>query len=134
MLPKAHRLRRSADLQRLWQRGQAFRHPLATLMIRANDLDMSRFAFAAGRRVGGAVKRNRAKRLMREAVRRHLTEIESGWDCLLVARREIVSASHHDVEDAVGILMGSSGLLRVRNDRFETTSPWSSLSPKGEVE
>lgn len=110
MLPKPHRLRRSADLQRLWQHGQSRRHPLAILMIGVNDLNRSRFAFAASRRVGKAVARNRAKRVLREAVRRHLAEIAGGWDCLFVARRETSMARYDEVEEAVLHLLRSSKL------------------------
>jgi len=78
------------------------------------DLDRrfeSRFAFSASRRVGHAVSRNRAKRLLRAAVHSNLTEIESGWDCLLIAREKTAKASYVEVETAVTQLLNRARLL-----------------------
>ncbi|MBD3367225.1 MAG: ribonuclease P protein component [Candidatus Eisenbacteria bacterium] len=59
-----------------------------------------KIAFLAGRRVGGAVRRNRAKRVIREAYR--TTDIDlSGIETLVfVATPRVVDAHHHDVKHA----------------------------------
>lgn len=112
MLQPKYRLRRSADLRRVREQGRSRRHPLVVLITQPNGLDVSRFAFVASRRVGNAVQRNRARRLLREVVRRHLMEIESGWDCLLIARGQILGASFWDVETAVLSLLTRLQLLQ----------------------
>lgn len=114
MLRQRYRLRRSADVDRVWQQGQSWRHPLAVLLVNPNAKDVSRFAFVASRRVGKAVARNRAKRLLREVVRRHLSEIKSGWDCLFVARKATPEASFAEVEAAVLQLMARADLLVIQ--------------------
>lgn len=101
MLQPLHRLRRSADLEQIRQQGDSWRHPLAILLVQKNTVENSRFAFLASRRVGKAVHRNRAKRLLREVVRCHLPEIEPGWDCLLIARIATTRATFAQVEMAV---------------------------------
>lgn len=63
----------------------------------------------AGRRIGGAVVRNRAKRLLREAVRRE--GIRPGWDVMLVARSAIVGARLSDVQAAVHLMLKRAELL-----------------------
>jgi len=78
---------------------------------------VSRFAFVASRRVGNAVVRNRVKRLLREAVRGHLDEIQPGWDCIWIARPQLSRASFAEVETAVLQLLKQSKLLPV----FERT-------------
>jgi ribonuclease P protein component len=115
MLPSRYRLRRLADLERVRQASCVWRHPLTILFIQANELETSRFAFVASRRVGKAVSRNRARRLLREAIRRHLPEIESGWDMLFVARENTVAASFFEVETAVLSLLSRADLLVGRN-------------------
>lgn len=62
--------------------------------------DLSRKAgFVAGRRVGGAVIRNRAKRLLRECYRRHRGLVPfSGVHLVFVARAGCGDAAYADVE------------------------------------
>ena len=72
---------------------------------------VSRFAISASRRVGHAVSRNRAKRLLRAAVHSNLTEIEPGWDCLLIARQGTPYASYGEVETAVKQLLSRARIL-----------------------
>lgn len=112
MLPKQYRLRRSADVQQVKRLGKSWRHPLVILLVTTHDRPISRFAFAAGRSVGGAVVRNRAKRLLRESVRQHLMEIAGGSDCLLIARSAMVGAPFAEVETAVLGLLQRAGLTK----------------------
>jgi len=57
-----------------------------------------RFGVVASRRVGGAVRRNRAKRLLREVFRRNKPKASVSGDLVLVARAPIVRARYGDVE------------------------------------
>lgn len=116
MLQSQYRLRRSADVRRVRQEGRSRRHPLFVLIVHSNDLDVSRFGFVASRRVGNAVQRNRARRLLREVIRGHLMEIESGYDCLLIARHDLPGASFWEVETAVLSLLVRLRLLKARED------------------
>jgi ribonuclease P protein component len=115
MLQPPNRLRRSAELKRVRQQGAGYRHPLAVLVILPNDLGISRFAFVASRRVGNAVQRNRARRLLREVVRLHMFQIEAGWDCVCIAREATPEAAYAEVETAVLHLLARSKLLRNQN-------------------
>jgi ribonuclease P protein component len=127
VLPKAYRLRRAADLARVRQHGRRWRHPLVTLIVYqnpgaeamgnlANDAESyngppaSRFAVVAGREVGPAVRRNRAKRRLRAIVRGRLEDIRPGWDCLLIARPPVVEASFAEVESAIRQLFARAGV------------------------
>ncbi|MFQ5398501.1 MAG: ribonuclease P protein component [Anaerolineae bacterium] len=111
MLRQRNRLRRSSDLRQVRQHGRSWRHPLAILLVHANGENVSRFSFLASRRVGKAVDRNRARRLMREAIRLHLAEIQPGWDCLLIARHNTPKAAYPDIETAVMQLLRRANLL-----------------------
>jgi ribonuclease P protein component len=57
-----------------------------------------RVGFVASRKVGGAVSRNRAKRLLREVFRRQAPAVELPVDIVLVARGPILDAAYEDVE------------------------------------
>jgi ribonuclease P protein component len=110
-MQRRHRLRPSSGLPELRRHGRSWRHPLAVLVAQSNELSNSRFAFAASRRVGNAVTRNRAKRLLREAVRRHIPQIAPGFDCLFVARDTTASARFDEIESAVLELLRRASLL-----------------------
>lgn len=86
-----------------------------------NDLPHSRFGFTASRKVGGAVQRNRARRLLREAVRLQMDAIRSGWDLVFVARPAIVTARFSEVEEACTNLLRRARLLRPADANDETT-------------
>lgn len=111
MLPQPHRLKRSADVTLVQKQGRSWRHPLCILLSKRGDAEASRFAFIASKRVGKAVARNRVKRLLREAVRLHLDDIQPGWDCVWIARPQLSQASFAEVETAVLHLLAQAKLL-----------------------
>lgn len=111
MLPQPHRLKRSADVTLVQKQGRSWRHPLCILLSKQGGTQASRFAFIASKRVGKAVVRNRVKRLLREAVRLHLDDIQPGWDCVWIARPQLSQASFAEVETAVLRLLAQAKLL-----------------------
>jgi ribonuclease P protein component len=72
--------------------------PLFALVAAENDRGHDRLGLAVSRRVGGAVDRNRAKRLLRECFRRNKRAESTGLDLLLLAKAEIAARSQDEVE------------------------------------
>lgn len=75
-----------------------------------------RLGVVAGRQIGGAVQRNRAKRRLREAFRRKRAGFRPGFDVVLVARRPLLDAPWSEVgrelsalAEKVGLAPGSRG-------------------------
>ena len=87
----AERIRRRADFQQVYARGVRIHSRYATVFILSNSLGTGRLGIAATRKLGGAVARNRAKRLIREVFRRN--KIASGFDVVVVPKRELLDAS-----------------------------------------
>lgn len=112
-IPRASRLRRSSDFQRVRATGRSWTNRLLVLIVSANDLNQVRVGVTASRRVGGAVVRVRARRLVREAMRPWLRSMCGGWDVVFVARKPLANASYQDVAQAVAQLLGRAGLLKV---------------------
>ncbi len=109
------RLTRSTDFKRVRRFGKSYAHPLVVLVAMPNELAKSRLAVAAGRSLGGAVERNRAKRLLREAIRPNLSSVSPGWDCLFLARRPILSAPYPSITTAVTTLLHQAHLWTENN-------------------
>jgi ribonuclease P protein component len=65
----------------------------------------------AGRRVGGSVVRNRARRIMREAWRALLPTVEGGVEVVLVARPGILGTRTQDVQDDVRRALSRAGVI-----------------------
>jgi ribonuclease P protein component len=106
------RLTRSTDFKRVRRFGKSYAHPLVVLVTLPNEQKKPRLAVSAGRSVGGAVERNRAKRLLREAIRPNLASITPGWDYLFLARRPILSAAFPNVTFAVTVLLHQAHLWK----------------------
>jgi ribonuclease P protein component len=96
MVARELRLRRGSDIERVRSRGRSWSSRLLVLAILPNELDHNRYGFAVGKRVGGAVERNRAKRLMREAIRVRHGRLAQGHDLLLIARNSFHDATTLD--------------------------------------
>jgi ribonuclease P protein component len=92
--------------------GKSFAHPLIVLIAQPNDLQQSRFAVSAGRTIGNAVQRNRAKRLIRAALQPLVLVITPGWDLLLMARKPMVTATYSDTIKALHSLLARAELIR----------------------
>ena len=110
-MQRRYRLRHASDFELLRQYGRRIHHPLVVLIVRANGTSVSRFGFSAGRQVGKATTRNRAKRLLREAVRRRRSCIANGWDCHFIARQAAAGSSLGEIDDAVGRVLIRAQLL-----------------------
>ncbi|MCC7165785.1 MAG: ribonuclease P protein component [Anaerolineae bacterium] len=110
-MKRAWRLKAESDVQRVWQQGRAFAHPLVIVRVRANGLEHSRVAFVAGKKLGNAVERNRAKRRLREALRPLWSRIAGGYDFVLIARGDIVTVSFIDIQQAVDQVLKRARLL-----------------------
>lgn len=110
-MQRKFRLTRSEDFKRVRQSGKSYAHPLVVLIAQANDEMKVRVGVAAGRTVGTAVKRNRAKRLMREAMRPLIPSIASGWDLILIARPGLASSTLADARQALLTVLRRAQLL-----------------------
>jgi ribonuclease P protein component len=107
------RLTRSTDFKRVRRFGKSHAHPLIVLVALPNENEPTRFGIAAGRTVGGAVQRNRAKRMVREALRPLISQVQPGWDILLLCRQPILAAMLPDIQAALTKLLQRASLFKV---------------------
>jgi ribonuclease P protein component len=105
-------LRRKKDFSSLYGKGKSAGGKYLVLFYRKNNLSYSRKAFLASKKVGNSVKRNRARRLMKESYRVCQEMIPSGYDVLFIARSVITQdgVKCPDVEASMRSLLKRSGL------------------------
>jgi len=112
-LRRYHILRRKREFDRVFSEGRTFRFPEMVVRAAPNGLPWSRLGLMVGRRHGSAVRRNRMKRLLREAFRlnRGLLRIpcdvvlvpNSGWQTLTLSAIEpVVRRAFEGIRKALG--------------------------------
>jgi ribonuclease P protein component len=110
-MDRRHRLTGEADFKRVRRTGKSQAHPLLVVVASRNDLPVSRFGIVAGKALGGAVQRNRAKRRLRAAIHAFRHELQPGHDVILIARPALLKAPWADVRAAIGRLLEHAGIV-----------------------
>ena len=95
--PRSVRIVRSADYQTLYKTGFKIHSSHFVLFGRKNALGHSRLGITASRKVGGAVARNRVKRLVREIFRGSLDQIPDWLDIVVNAKSGCDSVRYEDL-------------------------------------
>ena len=105
-------IRSSRDVDRLFRQGRRASHPLVVVLATASPEDRDpggRVVYVAGRKIGGAVQRNRSKRVLR-ACRARLRGAWPGMDVALVARAGTGTASPDALDAAVADALSRAGV------------------------
>ena len=110
------RLRHRDDFAHLKQNGETRQHRLCVMSFLENDLPHNRYGFIVVKRIGKAVYRNRIKRIMREATRSlhsqlAVTQSQTGYDIVFIARKPIINASLEDMKHAFSEVLMDANLL-----------------------
>ena len=104
-------LSRPQDFTAIQGTGTTRSHPFFTARILRTDLTTTRFGLSTGRRLGGAVVRNRVRRRLREVLRAMGPTFQPGWDVLIIARPAIVETDHDALVGALRRLLVKGGVL-----------------------
>jgi ribonuclease P protein component len=97
---KGRRLRRRAEFQKVFDSGQRIRGRFLTLLVAGGQGSTTRLGIVASRKLGDSVRRNRAKRLIRE-IFRHSPQPDShtGVDIVVIPRVELFGAAYASLEE-----------------------------------
>ena len=112
-LGREHRLHDSREFAAVKAGATAFRGRCALLLVLPRPGEPTRIGFVASKRgVGGAVQRNRARRRLREIVRRLWWRVApEGWWMMLIASRAALDAPHERLAAEVEHLLTGAGIL-----------------------
>lgn len=106
MLPKQYRLPLRTEFKRIKKEGKLFQGKLFSLLVsRQGSVDKdqrSRFGFIISTKIHKkAVKRNRGRRLLVEAVRSILPQIKPGFDFVFLVKKQIVNQNLPEIKKEV---------------------------------
>ncbi len=104
-MEKKYRLTDNAQFQAVRQKGKSWAPPLLILGAARNDQGITRCGFTTAKQINRAVTRNRARRLLREALRRLHPNIQTGWDLVFVARPPAAESNYQAVLAAMEMLL-----------------------------
>src|SRR5262245_1149571 len=109
--PRLVMLSRPQDFAAVQGSGTSRSNPLITARFLRTGLETTRFGLSTGRKLGGAVVRNRVRRRLREALRVMAPSFQPGWDVLIIARPAIVEADHATLVGALRRLLHRGGVF-----------------------
>jgi ribonuclease P protein component len=115
---RRRRLSRSGEFERVYREGRshAGRHLVVYAFPRQDGDGAPRLGVSVGRKLGGAVERNRVKRMLREAFWAAADELGDGYDFVIVARPAAGELAEREgergIESALRAVLTEAGLAR----------------------
>ena len=91
-------LKQNHEFRRLYNRGKSAVSPYFAIYCRKTGRDYSRLGITTGVKLGNAVKRNRARRRIRELYRGEEQALLPGYDIVVVARTRVIYGKYADLQ------------------------------------
>ena len=109
---KPNVLRKKSDFACIYNKGKSVGDRYVVLFYRKNGLKTNRTAFLASKKVGNAVSRNRARRLMKESYRQLSPELATGYDFIIIARNTILKRKCAEVKKSLYSAFRRAGVTK----------------------
>lgn len=115
------KIKENYEFRRAYARAGSLVSPYFVVYYMKNRTDNIRLGITAGKKIGGAVSRNRAKRVITAAFRGCLPYICTGYDFVIVARTRILSVKSTAAEESLFKLLKKAGVCK-SSDNAENTN------------
>lgn len=111
-LDKDRRIKKNSEFRLVYKHGTFLVDSFCVVYKMPVGKQITKVGFVTGKKVGNAVQRNRARRLMKEVYRIHQHEIREGYNIVIVGRDPLKQASYKEVEHSIMKLLRRSKLLK----------------------
>ncbi len=105
-------LNENRDFQRLYKKGKSFVSPILVTYILKNKNDNLRYGITTGKKIGNAVKRSRARRVIRAAFKEIVPQLKNGYDIVFVGRGKTPYVKSTNIKNAMEEHFKQAGILR----------------------
>ena len=110
-MKKYESLNRNQDFRRVYSKGKYISSPLLVTYILKNRCKSIRLGITTSKKIGNAVKRNRARRVLRAAYSSICEKLTGKFDIVFVARKSTFSIKSYDVLKEMSYQLRKLGVL-----------------------
>ena len=105
------KFKNNRDYRRMYRLGNSFVSPLLVIYVMKNKTGNVRYGITTGKKTGNAVKRNRARRIIRAAFYSVAGNIPSGFDFIFVSRTKTAYMKSTDLANCMNKQLKKAGVL-----------------------
>ncbi len=117
---KIVKLKENRDFRRVYGKGKSYVCPYFVIYVCPSRKDNVRLGITAGKKIGNAVKRNRAKRVITAAFSAVYPYLSAGNDFVIVARTRILNAKSTTIASLLLKMLNKSGALKPQENENTT--------------
>jgi ribonuclease P protein component len=105
-------LNRNADFRALYHRGKTQVNSALVTYAKRNRQGVTKVGITVGKKIGGAVRRNRCRRIIREAYRELFPRVKDGWNIVFVARQRTYYMKSTQIKRIMEAQLKALGVLK----------------------
>lgn len=105
-------IKENKDFRRIYTRGKSYVSPVLVTYVLKNRSGDVRIGITTSKKTGNAVKRNRARRIIREAFRMVVPQVKQGYDFIFVARGKTPFVKSTDICRAMTQELKNAGVMK----------------------
>lgn len=129
-MKKENRLRKNMEFKKVYKSGKNYWNRNLILFIKKNGDKNTRIGISITKKIGNAVVRNKLKRRIKSINEDYITSIKSGYDIVIIPKKNAVELTFKDLESAVKHIYKISGLLEKRWDNDTDSHCVNKILPK----
>lgn len=115
-MAKLFTLKKNTDFSRVYSRGKSVADKFLVVYCYPNKENSIKFGYSISKKIGGAVVRNRLRRLLKEICRKQQVLLVDGVDIIIIARKPVVDREYSQVQASLMNLFRKAKLLKEENN------------------